>query len=90
MFQDNVPPTPVNYPGTQTVQCGSVPGLDTVSTLDCDPSPAKSLNVARVDGACPFNYTLQRNLTLTDNCGNTGVYAQTLTVIVRMRCFSLT
>lgn len=69
-------------PADVTVDCADVPALETpVATDNC--TSAVSINYdgeTREDGACPDSYLLIRRWTATDNCGNTELAEQRITV----------
>jgi hypothetical protein len=80
---DNVLPNFTFVPANVTVQCNSVPAVGTpVASDNC----GGSINVAyngqtRVNGACTDSYTLTRQWTATDACGNTRTATQRISVI---------
>lgn len=82
--QDAVPPVPTNFPAVQQVSCNRVLALANITFSECGAAPQSNLTDERVDGACPFNYTLLRHLDTVDDCGNTASYEQTLSVMVRL------
>jgi uncharacterized protein affecting Mg2+/Co2+ transport len=69
-------------PADVTVSCENVPAVgNTVATDNCDPTVAISYNgETRIDGNCPNAYTLKREWTAMDNCGNSSRTTQTITV----------
>ncbi|GAB4312015.1 MAG: hypothetical protein Kow0097_13640 [Candidatus Bipolaricaulota bacterium] len=80
-IQDTEPPTLV-VPGDVTVECDKVPPVgEATATDNCDPAPSvEYLGEERVDGSCPYTYTLIRTWRATDACGNAGEESQTITV----------
>lgn len=78
---DTTSPTLRGCPRDATVECDEVPvPADVTATDFCDPAPVVTYVETRIDGACPFNYTLLREWTATDACGNSACCAQTITV----------
>jgi hypothetical protein len=80
---DNAQPTFTSVPAHVTVQCNSVPAVGTASATD---GCGGTVNVvyngqSTTSGACPDAYTLTRQWTATDVCGNTRTATQTITVI---------
>jgi len=78
---DSQPPTLAGVPDV-TVQCDEVPPLGSPTVSDnCDPNPTMSyLGEDIVDGQCPDSYVILRSWALGDNCGNSTVFVQTITV----------
>ncbi|NUO02154.1 MAG: hypothetical protein HUU01_16230, partial [Saprospiraceae bacterium] len=84
--KDDVAPVCLNCPGDITVSCGEVPELTAVEVSDnCDPAPLVSVVSTTSqpgDGSCgDYSYTISRIITVTDACGNTQSYPQTITVV---------
>ncbi len=79
--QDTTAPEFVEMlPTDITVECDSVPAIvELTATDNCGFAKVVSTEV-RTDGNCPNNYTLLRTWTATDECGNTTVHTQTVTV----------
>ena len=80
---DNVQPTFTVVPANVTVQCNSVP---TVGTVTANDGCAGTVNVGYngqtiTAGACIDAYTIVRQWTATDACGNTRTATQRITVI---------
>jgi large repetitive protein len=65
-----------------TVECNVVPDPPAVVTAtdNCDTDVTITFTEVRIDGACIDSYTLTRNWTATDNCGNSITHIQTITV----------
>ncbi|MEQ1743811.1 MAG: T9SS type A sorting domain-containing protein [Saprospiraceae bacterium] len=80
--RDTQAPTFTSVPGNVTVQCNSVPAPGSATATDnCDASAAVTYNgQTRQDGSCADTYTLIRQWTATDNCGNTKTATQRITV----------
>ncbi|MBK6933340.1 MAG: hypothetical protein IPH12_21715 [Saprospirales bacterium] len=79
---DNLAPTFTAVPKNVTVSCYSVPppGIAT-ATDNCAGAVAIAFTgQTRTDGNCPQNYTLTRQWTATDNCGNPKTATQLITV----------
>ena len=68
-------------PSDETIECDAIPSAASVTATDnCDTDVEVSLVETRVDGGCTDNYTLRREWTATDNCGNISVETQNITV----------
>jgi len=83
--KDEVAPICLNCPGDITISCGEVPELPVIEVADnCDPAPLVtviSTTSQPGDGSCgDYSYTISRVVTVTDACGNTQSYPQTITV----------
>jgi len=84
--KDDVAPICLNCPGDVTISCeDDLPELSTLEVSDnCDPAPLISListTSQTGDGSCTdYSYTISRVITVTDACGNTQSYPQTITV----------
>jgi hypothetical protein len=76
---DTTAPVFVNVPANETVSCDAVPAAPyVIATDNCDAQVAVSLN-EETSGTCP--YTITRIWTAVDNCGNTTVATQVVTVV---------
>jgi alpha-tubulin suppressor-like RCC1 family protein len=80
---DNVHPVFTFVPANVTVQCNSVPAVGSPTASDnCGGSVNITYNgQTRVNGACTDSYTLTRQWTATDACGNTKTATQRINVI---------
>lgn len=80
--QDITPPVVVTVPADAVVSCSNLPAVDSPTATDnCDATPTVTYNGAtRINGVCPNSYTLKRQWTISDDCGNTSTAVQTLTV----------
>ena len=82
--QDKTPPVLVNVPVDVTVECDDVPSMGAPAATDnCDTKiiiTPKETRVNNTNPACIDTYTLKREWTATDNCGNTDVKTQIITV----------
>ena len=80
--QDSTPPDFISVPDALIVSCDAIPAVGTpLATDNCDAAISMQYNgELRTDGNCPFNYTLQRTWIATDNCGNTRLATQLITV----------
>lgn len=80
--QDITAPVYTFVPTPITVNCDAIPSADTPAATDnCDADVSISYNgEVRIDGACPQAYVLQREWTATDDCGNTALATQIITV----------
>ena len=78
---DTTKPVISGVPADLTVECDSVPVPATPTASDnCDGNVLVVFDEVRTDGDNDDNYTLTRIWTSTDNCGNTGVATQIITV----------
>jgi large repetitive protein len=80
---DNTLPNFTFVPANVTVQCNSIPAVGTpVASDGCSGSVTISYNgQTRLDGNCTDRYTLTRQWTATDACGNTRTATQRINVI---------
>ena len=81
--QDTTAPVLEPAPDDITVECDAVPtasATDLSATDNCDADVTVTYNEVRADGDCDSNYTLTRTWTATDECGNTTVHTQIVTV----------
>jgi len=80
--QDITPPVVLTVPADAVVSCSEIPAVGTPTASDnCDATPNITYNGAtRIDGSCSNSYTLIRQWTITDDCGNSTTAIQTLTV----------
>jgi hypothetical protein len=80
---DDEDPEFTAFPADDTVECDAVPAPQT-DEIDYDDNCTEvSLSYdgeVRTDGDCPYNYTLVRTWTITDNCDNSTSMSQTITV----------
>ncbi|MBW6499231.1 MAG: DUF11 domain-containing protein, partial [Bacteroidales bacterium] len=69
-------------PDDITVECDEMPGADVLTATDnCDTDLPVEFSEFQIEGECAGSYTLIRNWTATDNCGNHISHAQTITVL---------
>ncbi|MDU8887242.1 gliding motility-associated C-terminal domain-containing protein, partial [Yeosuana sp. MJ-SS3] len=79
--QDTTAPTFVEaLPADITVECDIVPDAETLTASDNCGNANVTFNEVRTDGSCPSSYVLARTWTATDECNNTTVHTQNLTV----------
>jgi large repetitive protein len=80
--QDILPPVFTLVPADATVSCDDVPAVGAPQATDnCTATVAIVFQgETRTDGACPGSYTLLRRWIATDNCGNSTMAEQLLTV----------
>jgi hypothetical protein len=79
--QDTTDPVLSGVPADVTVECDDVPDAALPTAEDnCDISVEITYAEVRTDGDCINNYVLTRTWTATDNCGNTDVETQVITV----------
>ncbi len=82
VVQDFTPPAFTSVPAHATVSCDAIPLVGAPAATDnCDAIVSIAYDgEVRTDGACPNAYTLTRQWTATDNCGNMATTIQVLTV----------
>lgn len=82
VVQDFTPPVFTSVPANTTASCDAVPLVGTPTASDnCDNLVTINYNgQTHTDGPCPNFYTLVRQWTATDNCGNTATATQLLSV----------
>ena len=82
VVQDTTSPTFVEVlPNNIVIACDSdIPLRETLTALDNCSTPAVAFNEQIVNGNCIGNYEIIRTWTATDDCGNTTVHTQTITV----------
>ena len=80
--QDIIAPVFSSVPANVTVSCDAIPTVGVpVATDNCDSDASITYNgETRTNGACSFSYTLKRQWTAVDNCGNAKTATQTITV----------
>ncbi|MFK8006549.1 MAG: SdrD B-like domain-containing protein, partial [Saprospiraceae bacterium] len=79
--QDTTDPILAGIPADETVECNAIPNpASPTATDNCDADVDIAYEEVRTDGNCADNYTLTRTWTATDNCGNTDVQVQVITV----------
>ena len=64
-----------------TVECDSIPEIDTLTAIDNCGTAIVTFTEVRTDGSCPSSYSLDRTWTATDQCGLTATHTQKITVI---------
>ncbi len=85
---DNMPPELIGIPEDTLLACASIPPPPAVIAKDaCDGNPVLEFNEFP-DTTDPFNCKLIREWTATDQCGNTTVQSQVISVIDCDSCFS--
>jgi len=83
--EDTTPPVLSGVPGNVTVECKNIPDAPEIYTditaLDsCDTNVEIVLTETPVAGTCADGYTIERTWTATDDCGNSSVETQIITV----------
>jgi hypothetical protein len=76
----NAPPVFGTLPVNETVQCDMVPAPAIVTATDDNGIPTVTFSEVRINGSCPYNYSLIRTWTVTDDCGLSATYTQTIVV----------
>ncbi|MEZ5029801.1 MAG: hypothetical protein R2787_00200 [Saprospiraceae bacterium] len=79
---DSTKPVFTGFPNDVTVECDAVPSVANPTGSDnCDNAVTITyLGENRVDGSCPYNYTLIRRWRVEDNCGNSQTRSQQIVV----------
>ncbi|MCH2199670.1 MAG: T9SS type A sorting domain-containing protein [Flavobacteriales bacterium] len=76
---DTTAPVIVSAPEDATVQCDEVPGVGTIEAIDnCD--NMLTVDVAEENEDADCGYIITRTYTVTDDCGNTAIHVQVITV----------
>ncbi len=76
---DSTAPVFDNAPANVTVQCGNIPAVPVVTASDlCDATAEVSFFEMPFGSGC--NYTIQRVWIASDDCGNSAVHTQIITV----------
>ncbi|WP_108246165.1 gliding motility-associated C-terminal domain-containing protein [Muricauda brasiliensis] len=79
--EDNIAPTfNESLPTNITVACDAVPTVDTLTASDNCGTATVTYDETMALGSCPGNYSIRREWTATDDCGNTTIHAQVITV----------
>ena len=83
--QDTQAPVLAGIPADVTVECDAIPvlpviGTDITATDNCDATPTITVDSTITPGTCTGTYTLVREWTATDDCGNDTTVVQTITV----------
>ena len=79
--QDTTDPVLAGVPADVTIECDNIPDAATPTATDnCDAEVDIVYTEVRTDGNCPDNYTLTRTWVATDNCGNSTMGTQVITV----------
>ncbi len=86
VIDNNNLPTLVGVPNDTTVNCDAVPaspviGTDIIGASYCGIPPTITFDEVRTDGSCPNDYLLTRTWTVTDECANSYMESQIITVI---------
>ena len=83
--QDTTPPT-FSVPSDITIECDiddtdvSITGDVTDETDNCSTGLEAIFSDTVVDGSCPISSVITRTWSLTDDCNNTTIFVQTITV----------
>ncbi|MBK7342087.1 MAG: hypothetical protein IPJ06_02570 [Saprospiraceae bacterium] len=69
-------------PADETVECDAIPVVfgPVTASDNCDLAVDVTFGESQTPGNCPDYYTLTRTWTATDDCGNSTVHTQTITV----------
>src|SRR5438477_9857348 len=80
-MHDVTPPVIASLPAPSTINCPAVPNFAQATATDaCDNNPALTHADVTTTGSCAGNYSVTRNWTATDACGNSSTAAQTINV----------
>ncbi len=80
-IEDTTAPALAGVPADVTAECDAVPAPATpTATDDCDAMVDIVLVADTTAGVCPQAYTISRTWTATDDCGNTDIGVQVVTV----------
>jgi len=80
-IEDNTAPQILVSPTSIALECDEdIPEPDAVATDNCDAFVDLIFDETVMNGDCPNNYTIVRTWTATDDCGNTSIETQTITV----------
>ena len=81
---DNIAPILVGIPSDETVDCGQVPSnaaaINVTATDNCDANVLVEFSEIQNSGQCEDNFDLVRTWIATDDCGNTAIATQTISV----------
>jgi gliding motility-associated-like protein len=78
---DTTPPVLANVPADVTVECDNIPTADDPTATDnCDDNVEVLLTETVTPGACLESYKIVRTWTASDDCGNTIVVTQEVSV----------
>jgi len=80
---DDTPPTLTGVPADEVVECGEVPNPNVgqvQASDDCDPNVDIQFEETEEPGACANAYTVVRRWIATDDCGNSSVAEQRISV----------
>ncbi len=78
---DNQPPTFTPVPPNITVQCNNIPPAEMPTATDCGPVVITYVGQTSTSGTCANQYTLRRRWVAADQCGNTRMVTQQITVV---------
>ncbi|MDG2246991.1 MAG: T9SS type A sorting domain-containing protein [Flavobacteriales bacterium] len=85
VVEDTTNPVFVEVPADLTLECDeevpSCEGQEVVAEDNCDDELVIECTDNIIDGDCPQEYTIQRIYRAYDDCGNQGVYMQTITIV---------
>ncbi|RAJ06992.1 gliding motility-associated-like protein [Chitinophaga skermanii] len=78
---DTVPPVIMGLPAEITASCENVPGFTTPTATDNCSGAKLTFRDTKTTTACPGEYTLTREWTAVDSCGNRTIASQVIKVI---------
>jgi large repetitive protein len=81
-FEDTLAPVFTAVPENLQLTCEEETEAEPSSVQFTDNCSDVTLSISdeRIDGLCPFSYTIERTYTITDACSNATVHVQTITV----------
>lgn len=80
-LEDKTAPTFDNAPMDASAECSDLPDGTLITASDeCSSATVTFVDVT-TDGMCIDSYTIARTFTATDECGNTALFTQTITVV---------
>ena len=82
---DNTPPTLSGVPSDITVECDEVPGEPNAGIVNADDNCDDNVDIdftetTEPSADCEDSFTIIRTWTATDNCGNSAIATQTISV----------
>ena len=81
-IDDTIAPTLIGVPTNITVQCDSIPSFAVVTASDnCATNLTVIPSSNTIPGSCVGEYTLERIWSVSDDCNNSSVATQTITVV---------
>ncbi|MBK9016578.1 MAG: DUF11 domain-containing protein [Saprospiraceae bacterium] len=81
-ISDSTPPTFINVPADTSIDCSAqIPAAAPVTASDfCDSDVSVTFDQSTMGNSATGCYSIIRTWTATDNCGNTAIASQTITI----------